>query len=223
MKSIMYLAVLLLLVSCGETKVSQEDLVKQIKDKSNVNSEIYIEGDSIERVVYFYYVDGELGNFNECDSATVLSISGGVIDTTVCHEKFHLEKGQIYIIDEENKLFNQEPFDNIVILSNTYSTLVDIDPFTMQAIFVGWEVSDDLVPTSLKPNITDNAFDQGYLFRKNSMTYKAFKVERNGLWGLMNFDGELLAPVEYTSIELNDNGKIKLYKGEKLEKEIVIE
>lgn len=219
----MYFVVLLLLASCGETKNSQEELVKQIKEKSNINSAIHIEGDSIERVVYFYYINGELSDYYLYDSVSISNAAGEITDTLVSRYMYQLIKGQIYIIDENNKLFNQEPFDNIVILSNTYSIMEDLDPLTMQTIFSGYRSNKDLVPTSLKPNITENAFGLDDFIHKNSMAYKAFKVEQNGLWGLMNFDGELLALVEYSSIELNDNGKIKLYKGDKLEKEIVIE
>ena len=222
-KSIKYFAVFMLLAACGEVEVNQETLVKQIKDKSDVKSEIYVEKDSTEPFVYLYYIDGEVKNYDDCDSVTAITSTGKIVDTTVCREKYHLEKGQIYIINKDNKLFNQEPFDNIVVLSAYYNILESIDSTTQQAIFMGYSLSSELVPTSLKPNVTENAFNYDMIIMKNSIAYKAFKVERNGLWGLMNFDGEMLAPVEFSKIELNDSGKIKLYKGDKLEKEITIE
>ncbi len=216
MKQIIFTLVLLLAISMLKAQITDFNLSSDVAKKCTAFSEFNVDIEGYKKKIYFYYENPVIDTLFIEDSVKIMNENNPclVIDTVVKLPYFELTKGKIYIVGPKGELYNKKPFDNVVAVLPFYQAMdgenYEYDCEQYQMVFFGysWNFFEQ---ASLKPGVTSNHFflESKTFVEENNQ--HLLKVERDGKWGLMDFDGKMIVEIEYSNIEFAKKNKIRLF------------
>ena len=205
MKQIIFTLVLVSVISMLRAQVTDFNLSSDVANKCTAFSEFNVDIEGYNKKMYFYYENPVIDTLFIEDSVKIMNVNSPfeVIETVVSFSYFELTKEKIYVVGPKGELYNKKTFDNIVAILPLYEAMEGekYDDEQYQMVFLGYSWNS-FEQASLKPGVTTNHFFlEAKIFTEQNQQ-NLLQVERDGKWGLMEFDSKMIVETVYSKYRI---------------------
>jgi hypothetical protein len=194
---------------------------EKVVDKANLNLELSIgesqEEDStiemeLQHSLFLYLDNGKMDTLIYYDSVQIVNEYGELYDTLASIQCPIIAKGDIYLVNAQGDKINPNPIQEISIFANEYEVVYEVDPFIIEAYYVGYEPSGRKGFINLCNNTTDREKALTYLshgipnLQSNIVLYKS-----DNKWGVIDIKKGIIIQALYDSYTSDLDGIVRFF------------